>query len=153
MLKLTHYAVREVGKRAVGILMERFLFTTCKRSLRRLCFYRCLSVHGGGHAWQGEACMVGGCMAGGMCGRGCAWQGACVDEWQGGMHGGGGMCGSGHAWQGACVACPQQILRDMVIRSMSGQYASYWNAFFLFLKSTNQCRATWEFIHCYNPWF
>ena len=28
------------------------IFTARKRSLRRLCFYRCLSVHtGGGHAW------------------------------------------------------------------------------------------------------
>ena len=48
------------------------------------------------------------CMAGGRCGRG----GAC-------------MAG------GACHAHlpPRQILRDTVIRSMSGRYASYWNAF------------------------
>ena len=73
------------------------IFTSRKRSLRRLCFYRCLSVHGG-RAWQG----------------GHAWQGAHV--WQG-----------GHAWQGACIAggcawwghvchtCPaQQMLWNMV---------------------------------------
>ena len=59
----------------------------------------CLST-GGGHAWQG-----------GMCGNGCAWQGACMagGAWwgaciTGGMHGGGhvwwGMHSGGHAWQG-----------------------------------------------------
>ena len=106
MLKLTHYAAREVGKRGIGILMERFLFTIRKRSLRRLFFYRCLSVHReGGMCGRGEAWMAEGCMAGDMCGRGCAWQGACMA---------GGMCGwvaGGHAWWGgmcgrggACVA-------------------------------------------------
>ena len=52
-------------------------------------------MHGRGHAWWG-ACMVGACMAGGMCDRGWrhawwehAWQGAC-------------MASGGHAW-GACV--------------------------------------------------
>ena len=34
-------------------------------------------------------------MAGGMHGRGCAWQGACM---AGGMH------GRGHAWWGVCMA-------------------------------------------------
>ena len=55
-------------------------------------------VHGGGHAWQGGVhgrgvCIVGGMHGGGggMCGRGPAWQGACVT---------GGMCGGGHAWSG-----------------------------------------------------
>ena len=28
-----------------------YIITARKRSLRRLCFYRCLSVHGGGRAW------------------------------------------------------------------------------------------------------
>ena len=37
----------------------------------------------------------GACMAGGMHGRGHAWQGGCM---AGGMH------GRGDAWQGACVA-------------------------------------------------
>ena len=84
------------------------IFTVRKRSLRRLCFYTCLSVilftggmcvgrggmHGGGgrHAWWG-ACVLG-CVAGGMCDGGHVWQG--------------GMCGrehawQGHAWWGACV--------------------------------------------------
>ena len=61
----------------------------------------CHSVHRGWRAWQG-----------------------------GGVRGGG-----GHAWQGGCVARghapPHQILQDTVIRSMSGWYASYWNAFLL----------------------
>ena len=43
------------------------VITTRKRSLRRLCFHRCLSVHGG-DVWQ-EACVVGG---------GRAWQGVSV---------------------------------------------------------------------------
>ena len=44
-----------------------YLFTARKRSLRRLCFNRCLSVHGG-------ACVVGGVCAGGH-----AWQGILPD--------------------------------------------------------------------------
>ena len=83
----------------------------------------------GRHAWRGV------CVAGGMCGvGGCAW-------WRG-MHGGGGagMHGGGVHGRGACmvgwgecVACmpPQQILRDTVMWSMRGWYASYWNAFLL----------------------
>ena len=77
------------------------IFTARKRSLRRLCFYSCLSVHRGRHAWLWGAgghmwllvrgvhgcrgCVVAG---GGMCGGGGghAWL-------QGGMYG----CG-GHAW-------------------------------------------------------
>ena len=70
--------------------------TARKRSLQRLCFYRCLSVHrGGGCAW----------LPGGM--HGCWWGdmhgcrgGVCVAK-------GGGMCGKGgHVWQrgGLCMA-------------------------------------------------
>ena len=96
------------------------IITTRKQSLRRLCFYTCLSfcpqgggcawwgggicmalgvMCGGGHAWQegvqGRGCVwQGACMTGGMHGRGYAWQGVCI---AGGMHGGG--C----AWQGACM--------------------------------------------------
>ena len=39
--------------------------------------------------------------------------------------GGGGMCGRGHTCQGACMTGGPRG-----IRSMSGRYASYWNAFF-----------------------
>ena len=68
----------------------------------------------------------------------------------GGMHG----CSGGHAWlllggmrgcSGGCVVAPGGacmvapgggvcgIQRDMEIRSMSGQYVSYWNAFLLYV--------------------
>ena len=57
---------------------------------------------------------------------------------EGGMHGllRGGMygCSQGHVWLlgGMCVVAPggkRGIRRDTEIRSMSGRYASYWNAF------------------------
>ena len=75
------------------------IYTAHKRSLWRLCCYRCvcLSTGGGGG---------GACMAGGHVWWGRAWWGGHV--WQGGMHG-----------------------RYHEIRSMSGRYASYWNAFLL----------------------
>ena len=74
----------------------------------------------GGHVWQEGYAWQGACMMGGMCGRGCAWQGAMHNR---------GVCmtgGGGHAWQGGvhCMHAPYYE-----IRSMSGQYASYWNAF------------------------
>ena len=83
----------------------------------------CHSVHKG-HAWQG-ACMRE-CMA---AGGGYAWWGVCV---AGGMHGGGyvwqgDMQGSG---EGGCMAGGHTCHgRNYGIRSMSGCYASYWNAF------------------------
>ena len=112
---------------------------------------------GGGHVWllRGGACMVAlggmrGCL-GGM--RGClgghAWllQGGMRGCSQGGMHGcsWGGVRGCSGA---VCVAAPEGhvwllpgghawLLRGGVhgfsdeIRSMSGRYASYWNAFLL----------------------
>ena len=53
-------------------------------------------MHGRGMCGRG-ACMVGGaCMAGGMHGKGRAWQE--------GMHGMVGCMVGGHAWQGACIA-------------------------------------------------
>ena len=92
--------------------------TARKRSLRRLCFYRCLSfcprgghvwllqggVHGssgGGHAWL---------LWGGMCGcsRGCAWLlwgVACVVA-PGGMCGCSGRGGMHGCSRGACVVAP-----------------------------------------------
>ena len=59
----------------------------------------------GGHVWWGACMAEGACVAGGMHGRG----GVCMVRgcaWQGGMHG-----------------------RYYEIRSMSGRYTSYWNAF------------------------
>ena len=74
----------------------------------------------GGHAWQGGMHGRGACMVGGACMAGQhAWQGrACIGgpAWQGGMCGGRGMHG-----------------RYYKIRSMSGWYASYWNAFLFLL--------------------
>ena len=112
-------------------------------------------VVAGGHAWLLGACMVarghawllGACVVA----RGCAWlPGACLvarghawlpgrHAWQrGGMHGKGGCAW----WRGACVVkgglhgkggAMHRIGRDTEMRSMSGRYASYWNAFSLFI--------------------
>ena len=65
---------------------------------------------GGGHAWQGGMCGGGGVHGGGLH----AWWGACMA---------GGMCGGGHVAGGGVRG------RYHEIRSMSGRYASYWNAF------------------------
>ena len=60
----------------IDLQQNSLIITARKRRLRRLCFHRCLSVHGGGgRAWRG-----------GVRGRGRAWQGACM---AGGVHGGG----------------------------------------------------------------
>ena len=71
----------------------------------------CHSVHRVGIRGRGA------CEAGGMHGRGCAWQGACV---------------SGGAWWGCACMVGGMRGRYYEIRSMSGWYASYWNAFLLF---------------------
>ena len=140
-----------------------WIVTAHKRSLRRLCFYRCLSVHTGGKR---------GC-SGGV--RGCSWGHAWLLRGRGqawllarGMHGcfGGGACVvalGGHRWlllagvcmvalggcvvtarvhawllQGGMRGCPwggmHGIRWDTEIRSMSGWYASYWNAFLFSIK-------------------
>ena len=141
------------------------LITARKRSLRRLCFYRCLSVHKGGgvcgiipggcawfylggHAWfYSGACMVlfgghawfySGGVHGFILGAGVVLFG------EGGMHGfiQGGMHGfipGGHAWfysgvHGFIWGGMHGFFRFFgynEIRSMSGRYASYWNAFLL----------------------
>ena len=88
-------------------------------------------------------------------GQGNIFRSVCQEfcPWGGGMHGrggayvAGGVHGIGHAWQGVCMAggcawwgCAWQgaCLAGGVhgIRSMSRQYASYWNAF-LFNKSSS----------------
>ena len=113
-------------------------------------------VVAGGHVWLQGACMVarghawlwGACaVAGGVCGGGCAWLpggvrllGACMVAegcaWLlGGMRG----CWRGHAWLlggmcgcwGVCVVTRGACIGYDDIRSMSGWYASYWNAFLL----------------------
>ena len=93
----------------IPFLHKLSFITARKRSLRRLCFYRCLWLHAwllrGGHAWLllgehawllpgGHAWLflgeVRGCSQGGV--HGCSW---------GGMHG----CSGGHVWllRGACM--------------------------------------------------
>ena len=81
---------------------------------------------GGGGSMRGSGMHGGHVWWGGMRGRGAhAWQGGCV-------------------WQGACVAGGGGVRvmyappgRYYGIRSMSGRYASYWNAFLLFLQTQN----------------
>ena len=68
------------------------------------------SVHMGRRAWQGAVHGRGACMAGGMHGKG-----ACVT--------GGACMAGGRVWLGGVLA------RYYEIRSMSGRYASYWNAY------------------------
>ena len=131
------------------------IFTTHKRSLGQGNIFTpvCHSVHrgacvvapgGGGHAWLllGGMC---GCSRGCGCSQGRRWHvwlllGVCMvapGAWHvwmlpGGMHG---CSWGGRAWLlpgGACMVAlggVHGIRRDAEIRSMSGWYASYWNAF------------------------
>ena len=88
--------------------IDKNTITACKRSLRRLYFHRCLSVHGGGwHEWWG-------------------WH-----AWQGSIHGRG-VVWQGHVLQGVCMA-GRGGLRGRRDSHCSGLYASYWNVF-LYLK-------------------
>ena len=66
----------------------------------------------GGHAW----------LVGGVCGC------------RGGMHGCGGVCmvaGGMHGCRGVCMVAGGACVGYHEIWSMSGRYASYWNAFLL----------------------
>ena len=85
------------------------IFTARKRSLRRLCFYTCLSVilFTGGHAWwQGVACVTGG-----------MWAEGCV---VGGMH----------AWWGCVYAThPPSTLRDTVGQCAGGTHPTGMHSF------------------------
>ena len=106
----------------------------------------------GGHVWLPGACVVaGGCMvAGGMhgCWGACMVAGGCVvaggHAWfQVSMRGSrgacvvlGGMCG---CW-GACMVARGACIGYDEIRSMSGRYAFYWNAFLLLNTVTNIAR-------------
>ena len=116
-----------------------------------------------------------GCSGGGI--RGCSGGvGGHVWLLRGGMHG----CSGGHAWllggqrvwllRGACVVAPggacvvapgghawllgrgvREIRRDTEIRSMSGRYASYWNAF-LFPHKFAPVFVVRQYLDC-NPTF
>ena len=106
------------------------IFTAHKRSLRRLCFYRCLSVHGG-------ACMValrGVCVVapGGM--HGCS-RGAHVVAPRGGMRGcswgEGDMCGCSHGGVhgcpvGACMVAPRG--HAWLLWGRGGMHGCSWGA-------------------------
>ena len=115
---------RLYGSRSrIDLTFIRFV-TARKRSLRRLCFYRCLSfcpqgggacvvASGVGHAWL----LPGGCV---VAPGGHVWLllgGVCM------------VAPGGHAWLLRGGGGVRGIRRDMEIRSMSGRYASYWNAF------------------------
>ena len=118
------------------------------------------SVNGGG------ACVAGGhaCPGGGACmPSGGVWLGVCMCP--GGVHGEGGCMAKGGAWwrgacmvKGACVAkggmhgegracveCTPTSTRYS--RSMRGRYASYWNAFLLFLV-VNHSRGFYWWLFC-----
>ena len=113
-------------------------------------------VVAGGHAWLvgGHAWLVGGhawLQGGGMCGC----QGACV------VAGGcvvcrGGMCGCGGMWlQGVCMVAGGACVGYNEIWSMSGWYASYWNAFLFSMCnyfSSKVCLEAAVFkLHYYHP--
>ena len=90
----------------------------------------CISGGLGGHMWQGD--MHGGALHSGGGGGGRVCQGTCMAE--GGVHGRRACMVGGHAWQWACVAGEACMAcmppgRYYEIRSMSGWYTSYWNAF------------------------
>ena len=113
------------------------IFTARNEVGARLCFYMCVwfcsrgaCVVAGGHAWPPGACVIAGGHAWLLGGHVWLPRGACVVA--GGMRGcwgvcvvvGGGMCG----WRGdACVGYDE-------IRSMTGRYVSYWNAFLLHVR-------------------
>ena len=90
-------------------------------------------ARGGMHGCSGAACMVA---PGGH-----AWLLPGGHAWlpQGGMHGcSGGGCLGVLAWGVqvapggvSCMVAPWGGVHDTEIRSMSGRYASYWNAFLL----------------------
>ena len=91
-----------------------FFFHYCPQSCGKVIFLHLSvshSVHKGGRAWQGGACMACGGVqgTGGMCGRGACMVGG-GGVWQGGMHERGCM------WQGGMwgTHTPHQILQDMV---------------------------------------
>ena len=115
------------------------IFTARKRSLRRLCFHRCLSVHGGG--------LYGGSLSSVVSVQG---RGLCLREGslsKGGVSVRGGLCpgGPGGSLSRGEVSvqgrglCPGEgsLSRGGVSVSETprtvtcGWYASYWNAFLL----------------------
>ena len=113
------------------------IFTTGKRSLRRLCFHRCLSVHRGGL----------GLFPGGSPFRGFSVQRASV-QWvsvQGGLCPGGlcpgvsvqwGLCPRGSLSRGSLSSGVSVMKTPHMVTSK--RYASYWNAFLFFMHFREQ---------------
>ena len=145
LLQLPLYWHFQVMDKFPGTLFGNHIITARKRSLGQGNIFTpvCHSVHRGGgvRGCLGGVCVVapgGACMVasgGGICGclGGRAWL-----LW-------GGMCGcsgghawllGGHAWllPGGGVCGFFSFFGYNEIRSMSGRYASYWNAFLCFNK-------------------
>ena len=98
--------------------------------LRRLCFYRCLSVHRGGSAPGGVSAPGRGAWSRGAWSRGCMVWGV---PGPGGCLVMGGVCSLGRVWLlpgGGIPACTEAEPpgRDGYC---CGRYASHWNAFLL----------------------
>ena len=127
-----------------------YFITARKRSLRRLCFDRCLSFYREGVCIQGglhlgaEGLHLGGggrhpggdCIQGsGVCIQG---EGVCIQRREG-LHPGGRVCTQGGLHPGGREVCirggwadpPPPTIGYYEIRSTSERYASYWNAFLL----------------------
>ena len=104
-----------------------------------------------GHVWFYSGGMHGFIWGAGM--RGFIWGGMCGFI-QGGVHG---FIWGGHAWfyLGGGVHVFFSFFGYNEIRSMSGRYASYWNAFLFLIQSLLECwvggeiAAGSEFIHMY----
>ena len=84
-----------------------------------VCKRVCHSVHTGGTCVVAQGGMRG-CLGGGV--HGCSW-GACKVAARGACM----VAAGGHAWLLLGGVCGMR--RDTEIRSMSGRYLSYWNAF------------------------
>ena len=123
------------------MLMLCNIITARKRSLRRLCFHRCLSVHGG-DAWRG-ACVAGVCRTDG--------ERACM------VGGGGAVCMAGESATAAgsthhtgMHSCLKSIL-------FSDNYVCYWmvdlGPWLHILKGprTSQGFGTMVRLHCPTP--
>ena len=85
---------------------EMLLVTTCKCSLQRFCFYRCVSVHRGF------------CSQGGVCSWGCLLPG--------------GVCCQG-VWLGGCLVETPKIFLHFFLHFFCLLFAFFWQFFLLFL--------------------
>ena len=101
--------------------------------------YAFTGVHrggGGGRAWSGG---VRGWEVGVVHGWG--------DVWLGGVHGWEACMAGGRA----CHACPPDRYYGYGIRSMSGRYVSYWNAFlFLNTSASHSLAHGFVFVRCWR---